>query len=1069
MIRILNQYIKYAMVLLFLTIAILVHAGGPPATELDNNFSEDLDAEMYDCVVALTHTAGERPINIRLYLEWKSDRDCVRLDILNNSLSINSISNGTIYKAGNLKLKVNTEKDTEKSSFTIHRRGSSLAIFDAERMLLNCQVNRAPGSIGRYVASGEGTIDVNVNKLEPVFFTDDFMRTSEDQNQWKVVSGEWDLRSAWDDVVNSATTMDKKAYAQNPFAWAGRVKDNQPALCTTGQESWEDYTFTASVCPGGDGAVGIAANVTGLNYLLVKWLPASSQNAKEKKISLINVAGAAQAELKTADFGYLPGQWYRVSIISNLSGIKVLIDDREVLSSPPVFPSRGGVGLYSDGKSGAVFDDISVIGSGINEDIVHESQQAKINDKFKLDNRGMAVWASVKSEWKPIPGAVGYFTHRSEFYGNHGVVIDVKIPADSLTGAMDIILCGDGKSIDNGYRLSIRTGAAKEVPEMALYRNGLIVATGDIEFTPGEDYSLRFKRINNRISFVVDDEVKLTYDDANAIYGLKPAYHVEGTFTGIGDVLVMGENNLDYAFTGAPSDWVNEGTWEATTRWSCAPQWSFLAGWGASDVAIWHKKIFTGDQLMQAFVGVKMEYPYQREIYDNRYRNLGITICGDGKDPRSGYSAIYGAASKDGTVLNARTILLRNGVEVAESPVRMPGRNEAHNIWFDLELRKHSADIEFWLGGALLLKYTDPAPIAGGIPAVWTCDNGMSVARVRLNYANAPVARNDVRVQIDQPEYGNWINIGETLNINFPRLCSTSGRPVKLQIKKHAAPTGEADDAVKIDGNSIAFTPKVIGDYWYEITGVDGDVVSAPFNLIITAFDKKTAIDNTHALYLYNFDEGKGNKIMDASPIAPALNINIPTNSKTEWYKGGLRLNSSTPLVSIGTTTKLQAIEKSKQMSVEIWFLPDTLYPNNDLAEKWFGVFCASQVSPDMSIFNFGHHSNRVIGANMYNKMVENGQTTVGKCKVGLQHIVYSWSGTQTTLYVNGVYAGENTIAWMPEQWSKVIASWPPLLIGNDVTGLHGIMGTFYKLAIHDKAFDATETKQRYNAGPSVR
>ncbi len=1067
---ILNKYFKYAVVMLFFTIAILIHAGGAP--ELDNNFSEDLDADMYDCIVSLARPAGERTINMKLYLEWQSDKDCIRLDILNNNIIINSIKSGTIFKAGNLKIASKTEKDTEEIKFSIHRRGESFAIFNNDdRMLLNCQINHAPGNIGRYVATGEGVVDIKVNKLEPVFFNDDFMRTAKDQSQWKIVTGEWELRSAWDDVVNSATTMDKKEYAQNPFAWAGRAKDDKGAFCTVGQDTWEDYNYSASVCPGGDGAVGMAVNVSGDNYILVKWLPASSLKANGKKITLLNVTGNTRDEIKSADFGYLPGQWYRVSITSNLSGVHVYIDGREVLSTPPINPSRGGVGLYCDGLQGAIFDDVSIIGNGINEDIIHESQQAKINDKFKLDNKGMAVWASVKSEWKPIPGAPGYFTHRSEFYGNHWLVMSVKIPEESLTGSFDIILSGDGKSIDNGYRLSARLGAAKEIPELAIYRNGLMVASGKLGIEPGEEYTLRFKRIDNKIIFAIDDNIKLSYEDNDQIpiTGLKPAYHVDTAFIPTSDVLVIGENNQDYVFTGAPADWVNEGTWEATTRWSCAPQWSFLAGWGASDVALWHKKIFTGDQLLQAFIGVKMEYPYQREIYDNRYRNLGITICGDGKNPRSGYSVIYGAASKDGATQNSRTVLMRNGVEVAESAVKMPGRNEAHNIWFDLELRKHGAVIEFWLGGALLLTYNDPNPINGGVPAVWTYDNGISVARVRLNYANTPVARNDIRVQIDQPEYGNWVNIGETININFPRLCSSSGRKVNLQIKKHAAPAEEAEDAVKVVGNSIAFTPKVIGDHWYEITGVDGDVVSAPFNLIITAFDKTKVVDNSHALYLYNFDAGSGNKIVDVSPIAPALNINIPTNSKAEWYKGGLRLSSSTPLVSIGTTTKLQAIEKSKQMSVEVWFLPDTLYPNNDLPEKWFGVFCTSQVSPDMSIFNFGHHSNRVIGANMYSRMVENGLTTVGRCKVGLQHIVYSWTGTQTILYVNGVYAGENNIAWMPEQWSKVIATWPPLLIGNDVSNLHGIMGTFYKLAIHDKAFDAAEITTRYTAGPSVR
>ncbi len=158
---------------------------------------------------------------------------------------------------------------------------------------------------------------------------------------------------------------------------------------------------------------------------------------------------------------------------------------------------------------------------------------------------------------------------------------------------------------------------------------------------------------------------------ANRSSGRRPVYRAEGTLSDVRNVVVLDPNMFDDTFANAPVDWQGDGTWAATTRWACSPEWSFLGGWSRGDAVLWHKKIFTGDHSLLAFVGPKMEYPRAREPYDLRFRDFGVTICGDGHNPRSGYAAIYGAADQQGQE-NQRTVLLRNGVEVA--PRRFPRR-----------------------------------------------------------------------------------------------------------------------------------------------------------------------------------------------------------------------------------------------------------------------------------------------------------------------------------------------------------------------------------------------------------
>ena len=392
-------------------------------------------------------------------------------------------------------------------------------------------------------------------------------------------------------------------------------------------------------------------------------------------------------------------------------------------------------------------------------------------------------------------------------------------------------------------------------------------------------------------------------------------------------MLVLGHNTLDYTFAEAPVDWIEQGTWMETTRWSCSPQWSFLAGWSRGDAVLWHKQRIAGDQSLEAFVGPKMEYPRERDVYAGHYRDFAVTLCSDGHDPRSGYAAIYGATDSRGQERDKRTVLLRNGVEVASTGLSVP---MAHRHWFSVELRKKGATVEFWVEGKAVLSYTDPHPLDGGVPAIWSTDNALCVALAQLHFTQPPQPRQEPQVILDSPWFPVWSNVNTPLTLDFPGTWPTSGKPVSLTVTKQMAPEGE-EGAVAVQGKRITYTPQKAGEYWYEIRATDGAAQSLPFHLFGRSFAPALGRDDSHALVLYRFTEGAGNIVHDIGKVGPPADLSIlndSTSSGTPFWQPvqGLTMRGANGLKTEHGVSKLMAIAKARACTLECWVAADTIY-----------------------------------------------------------------------------------------------------------------------------------------------
>jgi hypothetical protein len=106
---------------------------------------------------------------------------------------------------------------------------------------------------------------------------------------------------------------------------------------------------------------------------------------------------------------------------------------------------------------------------------------------------------------------------------------------------------------------------------------------------------------------------------------------------------------------------------------------------------------------------------------------LNAVICGDGQDPRSGYSLIIGGDDR------VKTQLLRNGQVVAEAPaMRVPAGYNVHHSWFRVRLGKIGNVVTADFERRPALRFEDPDPLPGGYAGLWTRNSGVLVPRVTI-------------------------------------------------------------------------------------------------------------------------------------------------------------------------------------------------------------------------------------------------------------------------------------------------------------------------------------------------
>ena len=1094
------SFSRISLIMVFLVLALVSLSIKAGAESPNGVFSQGLNVANYDCLLVMQPAKSlSKNSTVLVNLEWQDKAGGLQLGITRSTVTLANVQGNKKVQLKQLPSGVTPGEDTQ---FTVLRRGELLGIMHGEKMLFLDEVTRGPGADAILTADkGWAVEESSVQRLDPVVFTDDFMRTEEDPGAWTVHSGNWMLQSTWDLIPHGNTNKFAFAtYAQNPFAWLGSCPEGVPsAVCTTGESFWEDYTYSVSVCPADGGAVGVAFNLTDeKNGVFLRWSPVNDRSERGNRLVLYKVVdGKAVDQLATSQGGYVPGQWYRLTVVSTMEGIRVLIDNHERLKIPAQSLWRGGIGLYVEGQTAAIFDDVTLYGQQVNTDLLKEIHQ---NGRMENDPNGMAGWSNWRSDWRSI-GIGGMSWMRRPVYGDRLWMTIRLTPTALASGELTLLLNGDGKNIVTGYRAILQQSGDPAQLTYRLLKDATELAVAQApRLNPGEEYTVRFSRRGAQLTLEVDDDVVIEARDVEPLPGLSPGYGATGAMQTVKEVMVCGDSIDDYSFASAPVDWVAEGKWIPTIRWACSPNWSFLAGWGRGDTALFHKSRVRGDQSLTAFVGLKMEYPRERATYDYRYRDFAVSLCTDGVSPRSGYAGVF--PYQETPAAPKMIVIMKEGKVVASQNLTdelIPSRGKNHRTWFELELSRNGDTVEFSVSWLIpngnnartintSIKYVDPQPLEEGVPAIWSYNNGISVARARLSHAGPLLPADKPRVMLGQLWYPEWLNVNEPLTLDFSQQSwSTSTHSLALRSEVVSAPPGN-EGAVAVQGMRVTLTPKVpvqpgleetrdAREHWYRVTAGDGAVESAPFEINVQVYDPTLGRDDSHAIALYRFDEAAGNVVKDRSSVAPALDLTIYDDAERKtpsayWLPTqGLTLDRSSKVISATAADKLLALNTTKAGSIEFWASSETLYPRAEVA-NWVSCMLSWDSQTDAS----GQFRNLTVGqypsvlafvpktnAPFYTD--NNALRRFNGAHLGLQHIVLAWKDAQISGYIDGkLIATVN----LPGPLDKNIAG-SFLILGNTAGLTNAFVGEMYLLAIHDAALTAEQVQRHYQAGPSAR
>jgi len=508
------------------------------------------------------------------------------------------------------------------------------------------------------------------------------------------------------------------------LAYLEPCRAEREALITVGDDTWTDYHFRCAVHTRGAGAFGLVFAYLGpRDYHAFRWLGADLARGEPGRLQLVRVRAGRAAVLAERAGAFRPADFYalRVAIEGDAPGqvrVRGFVDGTLAVEARDDAVVPGRLGFWAEAPGSVGFDDVAV-----GQDDPHPSRSRATANLYHRYDPVMRAWGDPAYSWGGN-GLERPAWHLADFPG------DVTLTAPVRGGqALELAVAATRGEEASGYRFEL----AADARSLRLERAGTVVAEKPVDGPPAEQITLA--RTGDTVRVALDGRTLVTYQDPEPLRGC--AVWVQGTPAA--GVRLDSPNVFEDYFNGAPTEWhAMSGSWEVMNRWVCTPSWSFFGGRSDGLLALWSKRRMDGDCFLDAHIGVMMlSMRVARTGYENM-RDVGLTICGDGRNVASGYAAIVGAQR------NTLTALYRNGRLVAstrQADALLPkdaNRGEQgeidsqHHGWNHVKLAKEGRRVRLFLWNQAVLDYEDPEPLPGGHAAVWTVDSGLLLAKVRL-------------------------------------------------------------------------------------------------------------------------------------------------------------------------------------------------------------------------------------------------------------------------------------------------------------------------------------------------
>jgi hypothetical protein len=499
-----------------------------------------------------------------------------------------------------------------------------------------------------------GLETTRLQPTEAVWFTDDFTAAGALSNAWQVREGTW------------ALTGQTPAISRTPgFALRG-----ERGLISAGSWCWSNYglTFAAQA----DTATAVVCQIG-------RW---DADNALELRLTvgspgtatLLERRGGQLVTLAAAAANAPAHQWLKVRLAPLGGQVVAELDGKRLLAAAAP-PRLGALALGAEGGA-ALFDDVEAADADLPPQLpqVHPATFDKGRDGL-LDHD---TWSAPAAAWLPC-GAAGRFEHVGRFAGD----LSLRLPLRPTAA-------------DGALTLHAGPERGQDAP--------LLTARG-----PGE---LRLTRSAGRWQASLDGRsLPVASQPGGAVcLGLE----LKDLALSPAEIELRAAGVAEYLFNRAPADWWQAGgQWRVASRWTCQPQWSWLAGGSQGGVAaFWHKRAVVGDVVVEAPLSVLMRGGYG-EPGSEPFERLRLSVCGDGQDPWSGYTLEIGGEGQS-------CRLYRGKEPVAQVAGALPAWREIHNAWYDTRLERHGAQVTAWFHRRPLLTFHDPRPLSDGKVCLWT-------------------------------------------------------------------------------------------------------------------------------------------------------------------------------------------------------------------------------------------------------------------------------------------------------------------------------------------------------------
>lgn len=653
------------------------------------------------------------------------------------------------------------------------------ALVDGKVLLEGKNPGAVEGRVGLYA---NGAANPRRPKLDEVTAS---MYVTVDENTGHVVNDAADaMRTTsciyFDDIKVGDLLLASNILTDAPYAvtktglWTaqdGVLQAKQPGRYVTGSATWSRYIATTRLRLPEKGSAGLFVHLDDRDNGYVWMLTPEGQRLQQFN------KGQWGEVVAQAKYGVHPGEWANLRVEADGPYLALYCNSERVLEAYDPSRTAGRCGLIAT-KAGALFSALSLA------QFERAPRVFEAHDRFETD-RWLVTWSSAEADWYPekLPArlvtpagaphtevgaaaplttdAPGVYWHKGGHY--HDVRMQLPFTAEMLAG--QVVHLSSNYNREGGYRLilnregkDLQVKLLREKEEIGTYLCAIPAKPCLLFQRRGGYLLLIMQALDTEESIgepsVESEELVFAYHDPKPLRAEMVGFTVTDVKLPAAKLVVESDRIQD-TFERSPVEWlVESGVWAVMSRYSCQPQWNWFGGFGPNTPAAWSKYRLDGDQTVEVYLGIKMQFDNQPEEYGRRYRDTNVTICADGSHLNSGYSLIRAGRVNNQPV----TMLLRKGVVVwtSKDPAHLlPPQGQGHRQWFATRLEKRGKEIKVFIDNKLVTTYVDPDPLPGGYVALWTLNNGIMVGRANLSAEKmsigAPRAAAPLAMQAELP------------------------------------------------------------------------------------------------------------------------------------------------------------------------------------------------------------------------------------------------------------------------------------------------------------------------------